>query len=349
MDSAAIRSLAQEKGFALCGVAPADPSSYEAAVREWIDAGKHGEMDWLAENLDKRLDPSQLLAGARAIIVVADRLPNVDEPTDVTDGVPGRIARYAQVSDYHKVIKKRLFALADALRQTYPDDAFKVCVDTVPLLEREHAMRSGVGWTGKHTLLISPTYGSHVMLGAIVTTANLKADTPQTDHCGTCTRCIDACPTDCITPYSLDATRCISYLTIEHRGRIDPKFLEPIGEWIYGCDICQDVCPFVQSAAKREPLKMPDESYETHSPTRPALEVLGWSEQDRREAFIKSPMKRAKLEQMRRNALIVIGNALAKQADPSIRSRIEQVAENVDESEVMRQTAQDVLNRLAAD
>ena len=347
MDSAAIRSLAEQQGFDLCGIAPAEPSAHETTFRRWIDDGKHGQMHYLAENVDKRLDPRRLLPGARSIVMVADRLPEpAPEDRNVEEEAPGRIARYAQVSDYHKVIKKRLFALADALREAHPNEQFKVCVDTAPLLEREHAMRAGLGWTGKHTLLINPRFGSHLMLGAIVTTLGLEPDRPETDHCGTCTRCIEACPTDCIEPYALDATRCISYLTIEHRGRIDPAFFEPIGDWLYGCDICQDVCPFVESARRRRPVTEPAEYYRHRPGVLSAKQVVDWSEQDRREVFVQSPMKRAKLEQMRRNALIVLGNRLRRCRSAEQEKRIRRLAEDPAESQLIRQTARDVLESL---
>ena len=140
------------------------------------------------------------------------------------------------------MIKKRLFRLADLLRERWPDHHYKVAVDTAPILEREHAMRAGLGWVGKHTLIIHPRLGSWLLLGQIVTTLDIQPDEPAIDHCGTCTRCIDACPTNCIEPYQLDAQRCISYLTIEHRSLIDHEFHSAMGDWIAGCDVCQEVC-----------------------------------------------------------------------------------------------------------
>ena len=156
----------------------------------------------------------------------------------------GRIARYALGDDYHEIIKDRLHVLADWLRQIAPDAQTRAAVDTAPVLERELAGLAGIGWVGKNTCVIHPRVGSWLLLGQIITTLSLSADEPMPDHCGTCTRCIDACPTDAITqPYQLDASRCISYLTIEHRGEIPTEFHGPIGDWLYGCDICQDVCP----------------------------------------------------------------------------------------------------------
>ncbi|CAE7758487.1 queG [Symbiodinium sp. CCMP2592] len=266
-------------------------------------------MDWLANHTDLRIHPDRLIDDARSILLVADvyasRADNIGSPLEQGQG---RIARYARGKDYHKIMKKRLMALADDLRAEHPEAQFKVFVDTAPVLERELAQRAGLGWIGKHTLLIHPKIGSYFFLGGIVTTLDLEppADQrPEPDHCGTCTRCIDACPTDAITPYSVDARKCISYLTIEHRSDIDPELVKHIGDWIYGCDICQEVCPH---NSRRDDAQTINDAY---TPTRDRfdlLEVLNWSEDDRREAFKGSAMKRAKLDMMKRNAKIVAQN-----------------------------------------
>lgn len=296
-------------GFALAGVADVDPSEWGDELRAWIRDDKHGEMGWLADHTDLRIHPERLIDDARSVLLVADvyasRAANVDTPLDKGQG---RIARYARGKDYHKVMKKRLMNLADALRAEHPDAGFKVFVDTAPVLERELAQRAGLGWIGKHTLLIHPKIGSYFFLGGIITTLDLPKPTeqsPEPDHCGTCTRCIDACPTDAITPYSVDARKCISYLTIEHRSEIDPQLERGIGDWIYGCDICQEVCP--HNSPRDDALPINDE----YAPMRDRfdlLEVINWSEDDRREAFQGSAMKRAKLDMMQRNARIVTYN-----------------------------------------
>ena len=290
-----ILRLAEEQGFALAGIAPAEPSSYIDAVREWVDEGKHGTMRYLAEHLDVRLDPDRLLEGARSVIAVADLYDAGGSP-DPRSPIPnprpkGKIARYARGDDYHKVIKKRLHTLADALAQRFPGEAFRTTVDTAPALEREHATRAGLGWQARNTMMIHPRHGSYTLLGLIVTTLRVEgtrgrgAEVPSVepdnsaprpldpsapirrDHCGHCTRCIDACPTDAIAAegYSIDASRCVSYLTIEHRGLIDPEFHEGMGDWIAGCDICQEVCPY-NAIAARHPLPVLDR----YTP-RPAL------------------------------------------------------------------------------
>ncbi len=305
MNAGDIKQLARDRGFALCGIAEARPSDHGDHFRQWLAEGKHGEMAYLARNVRTRLDPRQLLPGAKSIICVADYIgPPSPQDSKFKTQDSGLVARYAQVSDYHKVIKKRLHGLADALRREHPDAQFRVCVDTAPIMEREHAARAGLGWIGKHTLLLDRRLGSHLLLGEIVTTLTLTPDAPQTDHCGGCTRCIDACPTDCITPYAIDASQCISYLTIEHRTEINLNHHRAMDRWIFGCDVCQQVCPYVK---KSSPAALPP-GYQPHRQTLNPLEVLNWTEDDRRSAFTGSAMKRAKLDMMHRNAAIVVAN-----------------------------------------
>jgi epoxyqueuosine reductase len=247
------------------------------------------------------------------------------------------------------VIRRRLHALADELRDRFPGETFRVCVDTAPLLEREYAQRAGIGAVGKHTLIIERGVGSYLLLGEIVTTLELQPGEPATaDPCGTCTRCIEACPTDAITPWSVDATKCISYLTIEHRSAIDERYHEPMGDWIFGCDICQEVCPHNQPTERTRAAR----SHEAYEPRRSGfdlLEVLNWSEQDRIRAFTKSAMKRVKLWMMKRNALIVAGNVLCERDVPELRERIEQIAGDDTEQEIVRSTAHAVLRHLSGD
>lgn len=351
-----IKTLAADLGFALCGLADARPTDHRRHVVEWLASGQHGEMKWLADHLDVRVDPEVLLPGARSVICIADHIgPPPPDQSAIRNprSAIGRVARYAQVDDYHKVLKRRLHKLADALRAEHPAHQFRVCVDTAPLLEREHAHRAGIGWVGKNTLLIHPSRGSHLLLGEIVTTLDLTPDEPEPDHCGTCTRCIDACPTDCITPYSVDASRCISYLTIEHRGRIDPALHEAIGDWLYGCDVCQDVCPYNAPDRGSVSTPPPPDYGEARPATMDLLNVLDWNEDARRAAFVRSAMKRAKLEQMKRNAVIVAGNRIsaATLTDDAnageLRRRIERIASDAAESDIVRHAANAVLNRIS--
>jgi epoxyqueuosine reductase len=342
-------------GFALAGVCGVERSRYEAHLRRWLSEGRQGSMEYLARNVDLRVDPAGLLEGARSMILVADLYASRVDAGEGASGAPpsiGWIARYARGRDYHRVIRARLHALADRLRAAHPGARFRSFVDTAPVLEREHAARAGLGWIGRHTLLIHPRLGSYLLLGGIVTTLELRPppeQVPVEDHCGTCTRCIDACPTRAITPYSVDASRCISYLTIEHRGRIDPQFHGPIGDWIFGCDICQEVCPHNSPRMRRgddPPTILPD-----YSPRRtflPPDDVLGWTEDDRRRALAGTPVIRATLAMLKRNAVIVLGNALRRHEDRALRERLAAVAADEHEAPMVRTAAQDVLESLRA-
>ncbi len=289
-------------GFALAGVCDADPIERAPALREWLDAGKHGQMGWMVEHAEKRTDPGAVLPGARGVVMVADlvRTRN-DAPTPPAAG-RGRIARYAQGRDYHSVIKKRLHTLCDALREAYPGSEHRAFVDTAPVMERDLAARAGLGWIGKHTLLINPALGSHMLLGGVLTTLAFDRPAPEPDHCGACTRCIDACPTDAITPFSVDARRCISYLTIEHKGPIDDGLAHQTGDWVVGCDICQDVCPHNSARPAGVGVGGAHEAYAPRRDSFDLVEMVRWSEEDRREATRTSAMKRLKLDQFRRNA-----------------------------------------------
>ena len=333
-------------GFALAGVASVEPSRYERQLRDWLAAGKHGEMGYLARHTTERLDPREMVPGVRSIICVADRYHDgadaVDAPT-VGDGPRGRIARYARGDDYHLVMKKRLHRLADELAAQFPAETFRACVDTAPVLEREIAQRAGLGAVGKHTLMIEPAVGSWLLLGELMTTLVLTPSEPcAEDPCGTCTRCIDACPTDAITPWSVDATRCISYLTIEHRSAIDQSLHDGMGDWIFGCDVCQEVCPHNQPTDRSRAAET-NPAYVARHNDFDLLEVLGWDADARSAAFTGSAMKRAKLSMMKRNAIIAAGNALKRGSEPELRRRLESIAEDLDEDAMVRETARVVL------
>ncbi len=349
----------REAGFASVGVCSLEPSEREAELRAWLDAGKHGEMGWLAETVALRARPALLMEGARSCVMVADlyasRAHEAAEPEPPVGR--GRIARYVRGRDYHKVIKKRLHRVTDALREDFPGADFLTFTDSAPAPERELAARAGLGWIGKHTLAIHPRLGSWFLLGGFVTNLELEPPPEQevvTDHCGTCTRCIDACPTDAITPYSVDATRCISYLTIERRSPIEERWFEGIGSWLFGCDICQEVCPH---NSPKDPAWVggePNEAYaDLESGGLPGsfdlLEVLGWDTPARSKALERTAMKRATLTMWKRNALIVIGNELAKARDKEwgtkAQARIAEIARDPTEDDMVRETAATVMER----
>lgn len=353
--AATVHRLAQRLGFSLLGVAPAQASDQAEHVKQWLAARRHGEMSYMEAALEERLDPQKLLPGARSVICVADRYATkADEAPGGEDAAKGRIARYAWGDDYHRVMKKRLHQLADALREAWPDHEYRTTVDTAPILEREQALRAGIGWVGKNTLLIHPKLGSYMLLGEIVTTLPIETadDTGEIldDHCGTCRRCIDACPTQCIdlTGYQIDATRCISYLTLEHRGPIDVTLHEAMGDWVAGCDVCQEVCPFNQ---ERDGNSETPDVLPAYRPRPPApgvriVELLQWDAATRQRAFERSALKRVRLDQLKRNALIAAGNHLAQQWDSVLHERLITIAADPSEPDLVRETARHTLARL---
>jgi len=307
----AIKRQAAELGFDRVGIARCDASRYADYFRQWLDDGRAGEMGYLAARFEERVEPANYLPGAVSAICVAVNYHVPLEPASEGAGAaPGKIARYALGDDYHEVMKSRLHLLADWIRQTVPDCQTRACVDTAPVLEKDLAARAGVGWMGKNTCVIHPQLGSWLLLGEIITTLALPTDEPMDDHCGSCTRCLDACPTQAFTaPYQLDARRCISYLTIEHRGAIPAELQPAIGEWLYGCDICQDVCPFNRKAPAAN-----DPAWKPRFPTGniDAREVLNWTDDQYSTRLRGSAMKRVKLPILQRNASIVAANAATK-------------------------------------
>lgn len=320
--------------------------------RDWLAGGKHGSMRYLEEDVETRVDPAAILrpphgptgVEAKSALVVADLYATRNDGPDVQEHGRGRVARYARGRDYHKVIKKRLHSVADRLRAVFPGEEFRTFVDSAPVMERELAQRAGLGWIGKHTLAIHPRLGSWFLLGGFVTTMELEAPPEQavvTDHCGTCTRCIDACPTGCIEPYSVDASRCISYLTIESEGAFPEDLEGRTGDWLLGCDVCQEVCP--HNSPRDGDVGRVGAQYERIRDGFGLLEVLGWDEGARREAFTRSPMKRVKLDQIKRNVLAVAGSRLAD--DASLLSRVRAIAGDESESELVRAAARAALRR----
>ncbi len=352
-----IIARAKALGFALAGVSEARPSDQAEHIRAWLAAGKHGEMDYLADQLAQRLDPTSMLPGVRSIIAVGDLYTPRGQGAS-REAIPpdhGRIARYARGKDYHRIIKKRLHALCDALREEHSPHEFRACVDIEPTLEREHAARAGIGWVGKHTLLIHPEHGSYFLLGLILTTLPLESPPEQIrfpDHCGGCTRCIDACPTDAIAPTdqprSVDASRCVSYLTLETRSVIPEELHKPLGDMLAGCDICQEVCP--HNSPNRATDAPIHEGYAPRFPSLPLLEVLNWTPEDRAERLTGMALKRATLMMWKRNALLAAGNAmadgrLAPEARRSLLARLRELT--TDEDAAVRYTAQQVLEHEA--
>ncbi len=251
-DPLAIKAKARELGFDLCGIARADTHPKLTRLAEWIAEGRAGEMTYLAESADERADVRASMASARSVISVAV-VYNTAQPYSNDAVGPGdaAVARYAWGDDYHGVIRERLRALLRWLAEAHgPGLEGFTCVDDGPVQERVYAEAAGLGWIGKNTCLINPALGSWLFLGEIVTNLDLQPDVPGTDQCGTCTRCLDACPTGAIVePYTVDATRCLSYLTIEVRGAVEERWRDRLEGRLFGCDICQDVCPWNRKAA----------------------------------------------------------------------------------------------------
>ncbi len=251
------KRLAREVGFDQVGVAPAAPLPGIEYYREWLAAGYAGTMSYLARNVDCRDDPRRLLPGAVSVICVAVNYRRADgyvRPSELaardavraSQAAEGRIAQYARGRDYHKVIRKMLRRLVARLTVDLGEPfASRICVDSAPVLERELAARAGLGWIGRNTCLLNAEFGSYLLLGELITSLDLCADEPVAERCGTCRRCLDACPTGALlSPGRLDATRCVSYLTIEHREAIDRKLWTGMGDHVFGCDVCQQVCPY---------------------------------------------------------------------------------------------------------
>jgi len=293
-------------GFDLVGITSAAPLEAAQFNARWIAQGYAGDMSWLERNLEKRADPQQLVPGARSVICLG---MYYDPPSTGKNGcLTGRISRYARGDDYHGLIKSRLAEFW----QTFQDHAGqdvrgRYYVDTAPVLERELAARAGLGWWGKNTVLINRRAGSYFFLAEVITTAELALDEPATDHCGSCTRCLDACPTNAFPePYVLDARRCISYLTIELKGAIPEDLRHGMGNWLLGCDICQDVCPWNRrSEATREP------AFHARAGLDPVdlLELIGMDRDAFNERFRRNPAKRPKRRGMLRNAAVALGNS----------------------------------------
>jgi epoxyqueuosine reductase len=349
-------------GFSLCGVAPADEFPELARLPEWLARGYAGQMNYLAD--PRREAPSRVLEGARTLIVCAlnynTRLPHTAEAAvsnassnsyrqaeagkisaspcaHVPEGAPrGWISRYAWGEDYHRVLGEKLDRLIAAMQKEFPGPfVARAYVDTGPLLERVAAKHAGLGWLAKNTCLIHPELGSWLFLGVIVTTLDLAptvgpAQPSQPDLCGQCTLCIDACPTHALVePYVLDATRCISYLTIEHRGTLPEELRAPMGTHVFGCDICQDVCPFNRKAPLTTLKEFEPKPSELFAPPLEWLASL--TEQEYHETFHGSAMKRAKYQGLVRNACVALGNSAAG-LSPAARSRVRSLLERLSAS-----------------
>jgi len=335
----AIRARAIAEGFDSVGFArPALPPRAAGELGRFLDYGSHGDMAWMETTRARRSDPNVLWDSAKSVVTLALNYAPKDDPLAALQRKDeGAISVYAQGKDYHDVVKTKLKRLAGWIATEYGVDV-KVFVDTAPVMEKPLAHESGIGWQGKHTNLVSREFGSWLFLGSVFTTLDIAPDPPESDHCGTCRNCLDACPTDAFpTPYRLDARRCISYLTIEHKGHIAAEFREAIGNRIYGCDDCLAVCPWNKFA---------QDAREMAFAPRPGIEHLALRDMALlddaafRAVFSGSPVKRVGRDRFVRNVLIAVGNSGNVELANVAKARI------ADESVLVRAMAAWALKRL---
>ena len=315
-----IVNRARDLGFDDCRVTTAAPPPHAGEFREWLAAGKHGAMGYLERNASKRVDPKEVLAGAKSVIVLAAAYQ--PEQRAFSQGEPvGLVARYAQHADYHDLLAERLKEVTNFVNSLGgPETRSLWYVDTGPLLERDLAQRAGIGFAGKHTNLISRRLGNWFFISEIITTLELPVDEPERNRCGSCERCLDACPTQAITaPFQLDARRCISYLTIELKGSIPLEFRRAIGNRIYGCDVCLEVCPWNRFAKEGAIMK----KHERADLDQPALlELLELDDAAFKSRFAGTPMLRTKRRGVLRNVCVALGNVGDERCLPALKRAV---------------------------
>ena len=332
-----IKNRGLELGLEAVGIAPIVPSAHAAFLKEWLRAGRSGEMSYMERTAEVRVDLMGRFPWARtAVVVAAAYLPYKDDRHRQA-GLVAHVARYAVGRDYHRVLGGRLEELERFIETESPGARTRAYADTGPVLEREMATLAGLGWFGKNTNLIAPRGNSWILLGQILTDLDLPPDDPVADRCGTCTACIDACPTAAIpAPYVVDATRCISYLTIELRGAIPVDKRADLGDWVFGCDVCQEVCPWNRKTAPVE-----DEAFlpGRHLESRRLVDLVRLDEEACREEFRPTALERPRRRGLVRNALIVAANARDEEALDAAADRLE------DEDSVVRGSAAWALGR----
>ncbi|WP_407070806.1 tRNA epoxyqueuosine(34) reductase QueG [Novilysobacter avium] len=305
-----IRELAAEFGFQRCGISGIELGEDEGHLRDWLENGLYGSMEWMARHGEKRSRPAELVPGTLRVVSVGldyGRRDDTEAWQTLGDGERAYVARYALGRDYHKLMRQRLQRLADRVAELVGPFGHRVFVDSAPVLERALARNAGLGWIGKHTCLIDRDGGSWFFLGEIYLDLPLPVDEPATSHCGTCSRCIDVCPTQAITaPYRLDARRCISYLTIENDGPIPLEFREPIGNRIFGCDDCQLVCPWNKFAKRSDE---PDFRARNNLDEASLVDLFAWTEAEFLERTEGSAIRRSGYRRWLRNIAVALGNA----------------------------------------
>lgn len=316
LDSALVKSLAREIGFELVGITPAGVPRTWSEFQAWLNNGYAGEMSYLTNRSEAYRNPQLVLEGVRSLVLLGLNYKTT-APLPCPSG-SGQTSRYAWgTSDYHDVIRGKLKLLSREMKQRQPGVRTRGIVDTAPLLERDFARLAGLGWFGKNTLLLNKSMGSYFFLAALLTDAELEPDSPhETAHCGTCTRCLDVCPTEAfVEPYVLDARKCISYLTIELRGAIPRELRHGMGEWLFGCDLCQEVCPWNRKAPES-----PEETFQPREDlaTVELAELFDLDEKTFEERFGATPLARPGRGGILRNAAIVLGNQRRAEGVPAL-------------------------------
>jgi len=335
-----IKELAVTLGFELVGIAPAVEADGFARLQDWLARGYSGEMTYLSNHGDARRHPESILPDVRSVVMVGiSYKPTADSLRPTSNH--GRVSCYAGGFDYHDVIRDKLKQLLTAIQIEAPGTQGRAVIDTAPLLERDFARRAGLGWFGKNTMLIDTKLGSYFFLGALLLDLALPIDAPfATTHCGTCTRCLDACPTDAfVAPYQLDARRCISYLTIELRGPIDDSLRPLMDDWIFGCDICQEVCPWNRKAPPGREEKL---QANVTALALDLIELLSLDDAGFRERFRHTPIWRTKRSGLLRNAAIALGNI----GDANALPVLERAANDIES--IVREAASWAMERIRA-
>lgn len=334
-----LKHWARELGFELAGIAAATPADTFDRFRDWLDQGFAGEMTYLHRHAETRRHPASVLPEVRSVVMLGMNYKPAEEPAEAS--APGRVARYARGLDYHDVLRQRLNQLLARVQAEVPGCRGRGVVDTAPLLERDFARRAGLGWFGKNTMLLNKRLGSYFFLAALLLDVELRPDPAhETSHCGTCTACLDACPTRAfVGPGLLDARRCISYLTIELKGPVPPELRAGVGDWLFGCDVCQEVCPWNRKApAATEPAfaGRPD------LVAVDAVELLGLTEEAFRHRFRSTALWRPRRRGLLRNAALVLGNRGDPAALPALRRALH------DSEPLVRDAARWAIGRILA-
>jgi len=334
-----IKQQANALGFELVGIAPAAPADGFAQLQDWLDRGYAGEMSYMERQAEARRHPRSILSDVQSVVMVGMNYKPADEADQLLSPGFGRVARYARGTDYHEVLRRRLNQLLAYIQKLEPGARGRAVVDTAPLLERDFARRAGLGWFGKNTMILNKRLGSYFFLGALLLDIALPPDNAhEASHCGTCTACLDACPTSAFpAPGVLDSRLCISYLTIELRGRIDEELCSPMGDWVFGCDICQEVCPWNKKAPpgnEESLLSRPDLE------ALNCVELLGLSEEAFRDRFRGTALTRPKRSGLLRNAALVLGNQGDAAAIPALRRSLD------DPDAVVREAAAWAIERI---